>query len=143
VRPLERSGAVSGPLLTLPQVAFTRSGPDARRQRRLMTLGLSASKIASYHPLIAASTRPFMRALLAARSPVDRVAAVRQYAGGLNLRVVYGLEVEGPEDPCLMKVERATELLANEIAGPGLWAVDVFPIRRWGRGKGRTRADEA
>ncbi|KAI0028045.1 cytochrome P450 [Vararia minispora EC-137] len=110
-------------------VAFTHYGPMARRQRRLMSLGLGASRIRSYQPLIASSTLPFLRALLS--SPQDRVAPIRQYAGGLNLHVVYGLNVKGFEDPLLMKVEEVTELLANEIAGAGLWAVDVFPFLKY------------
>ncbi|KAI0056348.1 cytochrome P450 [Artomyces pyxidatus] len=108
-------------------VAFTRYGPASRRQRRLMALGLSRATVPSYHPLITASTRKFLRTLFA--EPGNHLGAVRRYAGGLNLNVVYGLEVTRTDDPYLMKVEGATDLLANEVtAGGGLWLVDIFPF---------------
>lgn len=109
-------------------VAFTRYGEEFRRQRRLMSRGLAQSRIPQYHPLISASTRPLMRSLLAS-SGRDFVPAIRRYAGGLNLNVVYGLEATRDDDPALLKVEGATDLLANHItAGGGLWAVDILPF---------------
>jgi hypothetical protein len=73
------------------------------------------------------STRPLLRSLLAS-SGGDFVPAIRRYAGGLNLNVVYGLEATRDDDPALIKVEDATDLLANQItAGVGLWAVDILP----------------
>ncbi|KAI0260736.1 cytochrome P450 [Gloeopeniophorella convolvens] len=112
-------------------VAFTRYGEESRRQRRLMARGLAQNKIPQYHPLIAASTRPLLRGLIAS-SGSDFVPAIRRYAGGLNLNVVYGLEATRNDDPALLKVEGATDLLANEItAGGGLWAVDVIPFLKY------------
>jgi hypothetical protein len=70
-----------------------------------------------------------LRSLLAS-SGGDFVPAIRRYAGGLNLSVVYGLEATRDDDPALLKAEGATDLLANEItAGGGLWAVDILPCR--------------
>ena len=110
-------------------MAFTRYGEEFRRQRCLMSRGLARGRIPQYHPLITASTRPLLRSLLAS-SGGDFVPAIRRYAGGLNLSVVYGLEATRDDDPALVKVEGATDLLANEItAGGGLWAVDIFPFR--------------
>ncbi|KAH9067874.1 cytochrome P450 [Lactarius vividus] len=112
-------------------VAFTRYGEESRRQRRLMSRGLAQSRIPQYHPLISASTRPLLRSLLAS-SGRDFVPAIRRYAGGLNLNVVYGLEATRDDDPALLKVEGATDLLANHItAGGGLWAVDVLPFLKY------------
>ncbi len=92
-----------------------------------MSRGLAQSRIPQYHPLISASTRPFLRSLLASSSR-DFVPAIRRYAGGLNLNVVYGLEATRDDDPALLKAEGATDLLANHItAGGGLWAVDILP----------------
>ncbi|KAI9441381.1 cytochrome P450 [Lactarius indigo] len=109
-------------------VAFTRYGEESRRQRRLMSRGLAQSRIPQYHPLISASTRPLLRSLLDS-SGRDFVPAIRRYAGGLNLNVIYGLEVAHDDDPALLKVEGATDLLANHItAGGGLWAVDILPF---------------
>ncbi|KAI9465858.1 cytochrome P450 [Lactarius psammicola] len=109
-------------------VAFTRYGEESRRQRRLMSRGLAQSRIPQYHPLISASTRPLLRSLLAS-SGRDFVPAIRRYAGGLNLNVVYGLEATRDDDPALLKAEGATDLLANHItAGGGLWAVDILPF---------------
>ncbi|KAI0002537.1 cytochrome P450 [Russula compacta] len=109
-------------------VAFTRYGEEFRRQRRLMARGLAQSRIPQYHPLITASMRPLLRSLLAS-SGKDFVPAIRRYAGGLNLSVVYGLEATRDDDPALLKVEGATDLLANQItAGGGLWAVDILPF---------------
>ncbi|KAI9451342.1 cytochrome P450 [Russula earlei] len=111
-------------------VAFTRYGEEFRRQRRLMARGLAQARIPQYYPLITASTRPLLRSLLAS-SGSDFVPAIRRYAGGLNLNVVYGLEATRDDDPALLKVEGATDLLANHItAGGGLWAVDILPILR-------------
>ncbi|KAI0001193.1 cytochrome P450 [Russula vinacea] len=112
-------------------VAFTRYGEEFRRQRCLMSRGLARGRIPQYHPLITASTRPLLRSLLAS-SGGDFVPAIRRYAGGLNLSVVYGLEATRDDDPALVKVEGATDLLANEItAGGGLWAVDIFPFLKY------------
>lgn len=112
-------------------VAFTRYGEEFRRQRRLMSRGLGRGVIPQYHPLITASTRPLLRSLLAS-SGGDFVPAIRRYAGGLNLSVVYGLEATRDDDPALIKAEGATDLLANEItAGGGLWAVDILPCLRY------------
>ncbi|KAI0300570.1 cytochrome P450 [Multifurca ochricompacta] len=109
-------------------VAFTRYGEQSRRQRRLMARGLAQPRIPQYHPLIITSTRPLLRALLAS-SGGDFIPAIRRYAGGLNLNVVYGLQPTRDDDPVLLKVEGATDLLANQItAGGGLWAVDVIPF---------------
>src|SRR5713226_10558160 len=94
-----------------------------------MSRGLGRGIIPQYHPLITASTRPLLRSLLAS-SGGDSVPAIRRYAGGLNLNVVYGLEATRDDDPALLKAEGATDLLANEItAGGGLWAVDIIPCR--------------
>ena len=93
-----------------------------------MSRGLGRGVISQYHPLITASTRPLLRSLLAS-SGGDFVPAIRRYAGGLNLSVVYGLEATRDDDPAVLKVEQATDLLANEVAGGGLWAVDIFPFR--------------
>ena len=110
-------------------MAFTRYGEEFRRQRRLMSRGLARGRIPQYHPLITASTRPLLRSLLAS-SGSDFVPAIRRYAGGLNLSVVYGLEATRDDDPALVKVEGATDLLANQItAGGGLWPVDILPCR--------------
>jgi len=119
----------TGPYSTLPlQVAFTRYGEEFRRQRRLMSRGLAQTRIPQYHPLICASIRPLLRSLLAS-SGRDFVPAIRRYAGGLNLNVVYGLEATRDDDPAFLKVEGATNLLANRItAGGGLWAVDILPF---------------
>jgi hypothetical protein len=94
-----------------------------------MSRGLGRGVIPQYHPLITASTRPLLRSLLAS-SGGDFVPAIRRYAGGLNLSVVYGLEATRDDDPALLKAEGATNLLANKItAGGGLWAVDILPCR--------------
>ena len=94
-----------------------------------MARGLAQSRIPQYYPLIAASTRPLLRNLLAS-SGGDFVPAIRRYAGGLNLNVVYGLEATRDDDPALLKAEMATDLLSNHItAGSGLWAVDILPFR--------------
>ena len=94
-----------------------------------MSRGLGRGIISQYHPLITASTRPLLRGLLAS-SGGDFVPAIRRYAGGLNLSVVYGLEATRDDDPALLKAEGATDLLANKItAGGGLWAVDILPCR--------------
>lgn len=94
-----------------------------------MSRGLGRGVIPQYHPLITASTRPLLRSLLAS-SGGDFVPAIRRYAGGLNLSVVYGLEATRDDDPALLKAEGATDLLANKItAGGGLWAVDILPCR--------------
>ena len=110
-------------------MAFTRYGEEFRRQRRLMSRGLGRGVIPQYHPLITSSTRPLLRSLLDS-SGGDFVPAIRRYAGGLNLSVVYGLEATRDDDPALLKAEGATDLLANKItAGGGLWAVDILPCR--------------
>ena len=110
------------------QVAFTRYGEESRRQRRVMARGLGSGRIPQYHPLIIASTRPLLRSLITS-SGRDFVPAIRRYAGGLNLSVVYGLEATRDDDPALVKAEGATDLLANQItAGGGLWPVDILPF---------------
>ena len=94
-----------------------------------MARGLAQWRIPQYHPLITASSRPLLRGLIAS-SGRDFVPAIRRYAGGLTLGVVYGLEATRDDDPALLKVEGATDLLANHItAGGGLWAVDILPFR--------------
>ena len=115
-------------ILLYLQVAFTRYGEEFRRQRRLMARGLAQGRIPQYHPLITASVRPLLRALIAS-SGRDFVPAIRRYAGGLALSVFYGLEATRDDDLAMLKVEQATDLLANEAAGGGLWAVDIFPFR--------------
>ena len=93
-----------------------------------MARGLGPGRIPQYHPLITASTRPLLRSLIAS-SGRDFVPAIRRYAGGLNLSVVYGLEATRDDDPALVKAEGATDLLANQItAGGGLWPVDILPF---------------
>jgi cytochrome P450 len=115
-------------ILLYHQIAFTRYGEEFRRQRRLMARGLAQGRIPQYHPLIIASMRPLLRSLIAS-SGCDFVPTIRRYAGGLALSVVYGLEATRDDDPAMLKVEQATDLLANEVAGGGLWAVDIFPFR--------------
>ncbi|KAI0316607.1 cytochrome P450 [Amylostereum chailletii] len=121
--PLVMSGELCG---AGDMVAFTRYGDVFRRQRRLMSRGLAQNKIKTYLPLITTSTRSFLQSLL--DSPSDYLGSIRQYAGGLNLLVVYGLHVKDKDDPYLVKVENATKLLSVDFAdGGGLWAVDFFP----------------
>lgn len=93
-----------------------------------MARGLGPGRIPQYHPLITSSTRPLLRSLIAS-SGCDFVPTIRRYAGGLTLSVVYGIEATCDDDPALLKVEGATDILANQItAGGGLWPVDILPF---------------
>ncbi|KAG7095320.1 hypothetical protein E1B28_006085 [Marasmius oreades] len=117
-------------------VAFTGSGAQSKRQRRLMNMALAGTRIPTYFPLITRETHCFIRRLLAPKPPTSSqvesqkyyIPLLRRYAGQLTLNVVYGYKVQSDDDPFLNLAEECVDILSNEIAsGGGIWPVDLIP----------------
>jgi cytochrome P450 len=130
-------------------VAFTRYGPQSKRQRKLMGMAFSKDRIPAYKELIERETVGFLNGLISAHSspssePASKsnlpsrffayIPLIRRYAGQLTLSVVYGYTVttsytQIAHDKFLDMAEDCVDLLSNKIAsGGGIWLVDIFPI---------------
>lgn len=110
-----------------------------------MHRALAPRIIPSYHPWIKSSTRLFIRELI--RDPEHYVGSIRRYAGGLTSSVIYGYEVKSAEDRLLLQSEEFVDIMSNEIATGGVFAVDMFPFLQylptWFPGTGfKRRAEE-
>ncbi|KAF5367716.1 hypothetical protein D9758_009835 [Tetrapyrgos nigripes] len=125
-------------------VAFTGYGPQSKRQRKLMNMAFSTTRIPAYHPLIERETHMFLRRLVSIprdtdgnqleleQAQVNYIPLIRRYAGQLTLSVVYGYQAADHEDAFLKLAEECVDLLANKIAsGGGIWPVDIIPALRY------------
>ncbi|KAK7442268.1 hypothetical protein VKT23_016239 [Stygiomarasmius scandens] len=125
-------------------VAFTGYGPQSKRQRRLMNMAFSTTRIPAYHPLIERETHLFLRRLISIpkdaegnqltpeQAQVNHIPLIRRYAGQLTLSVIYGYQAEEHNDPFLKLAEECVDILSNKIAsGGGIWPVDIIPVLRY------------
>ncbi|THH15228.1 hypothetical protein EW146_g5214 [Bondarzewia mesenterica] len=123
-------------LIMLPELcgagnmlAFTGYGDSVLRQRSLMTHFMNQMNIEQGHHLLEFSVHGLATRVLA--NPDHCFKHIRQYAAGIVLRIVYGIELREGDGSLkyLDLVERTTSLLANQItARGGIWAVDIFPF---------------
>ncbi|THU94381.1 cytochrome P450 [Dendrothele bispora CBS 962.96] len=124
-------------------VAFTGYGPQSKRQRRLMNMAFSTTRIPAYHPLIERETHLFLKRLISIpkdaegnqltpeQAQVNHIPLIRRYAGQLTLSVIYGYQAEEHNDPFLNLAEECVDILSNKIAsGGGIWPVDIIPVLR-------------
>lgn len=87
---------------------------------------LGPRTVSKYLSGLEAETKIFIRSLLT--DPENYIPHIRRYAGGLALSIVYGYNVHSNDDKYLQLAEECMDLLANDMAGAGLWPVDVLPF---------------
>ena len=73
-----------------------------------------------------AETKTFIHSLLT--DPDNYIPHIRRYAGGLALSIIYGYNVNSNDDKYLLLAEECMQLLSNDMAGSGLWPVDILPF---------------
>lgn len=102
-----------------------RYGDQLKRGRKIMHKALGPPAIPTYYPLITIETSAFLRRLIA--DPLNYMKITHRYSGGLTLLLIYGYEAISEDDEFLKQGQDSLELLANEVAGGGIWPVDIFP----------------
>ena len=87
---------------------------------------LGPRTVSKYLSGLEAETKTFIRSLLTDSD--NYLRHIRRYSGGLALSIVYGYNVKSNDDKYLLLAEECMNLLANDMAGSGLWPVDILPI---------------
>jgi hypothetical protein len=108
---------------------FTNYGETLRRRRKLVHQTLGPQVVPKYFSGLEALTKTFIRSLLTDSD--NYIRHIRRYSGGLGLSIIYGYQVQSSDDKFLVLAEQCLDLLANDMAGSGLWSVDVLPFLRY------------
>ena len=87
---------------------------------------LGPRTVSKYLSGLEAETKTFIRSLLTDSD--NYLRHIRRYSGGLALSIVYGYNVKSNDDKYLLLAEECMNLLANDMAGSGLWPVDILPF---------------
>ena len=87
---------------------------------------LGPRTLTKYLSGLEAETKTFIRSLLA--DPDNYTPHIRRYAGGVALSIIYGYNVVSNDDKYLLLAEECMQLLSNDMAGSGLWTVDILPV---------------
>ena len=87
---------------------------------------LGPRTVTKYLSGLEGETKTFIRSLVT--NPDNYISHIRRYSGGLALSIVYGYNVDSNDDKYLLLAEECMHLLANDMAGAGLWPVDVLPF---------------
>ena len=87
---------------------------------------LGRRTVTKYLSGLEAETKTFIRSLVTDSD--NYIRHIRRYSGGLALSIVYGYNVKSNDDKYLILAEECMHLLANDMAGSGLWPVDVLPF---------------
>ena len=82
--------------------------------------------LSKYLSGLEAETKTFIRSLVS--DPDNYTPHIRRYAGGLALSIIYGYNVNSNDDKYLLLAEECMQLLSNDMAGSGLWPVDILPF---------------
>ena len=98
---------------------------DAESSCTRQTLGRRT--VTKYLSGLEAETKTFIRSLLTDSNVDNYISHIRRYSGGLVLSIVYGYNVKPNDDKYLLLAEECIHLLANDMAGSGLWPV-VLPF---------------
>ncbi|GJE91204.1 cytochrome P450 [Phanerochaete sordida] len=106
---------------------FMNYGAAYRQSRRLVATFLNPRIASKYWPAQEAESIKF--ALGVRKAPQDVQKLTRWTATSLIIRLVYGLEVTGKDDPLVSLAEDFSRLTADSTT-PGRWLVDSFPILR-------------
>lgn len=119
---LEMGGRLVGYDQTLVLIHY---GARFRTYRKHFSRYLGSPKpIQDLYPLVERESRKFLKHTLA--TPDDVLAHLRKLAGGIILRLTYGIEVQEPEDPFIDLIEHANNNF-NAATVPGAFPVDFFP----------------
>ncbi|KAF5329779.1 hypothetical protein D9619_009098 [Psilocybe cf. subviscida] len=110
---------------------FRPYGSSWRRHRRAFNEHFRASAVQRYQPIQAQGTRAYLNKLL--KSPQDFTSHLREALASVIMKISYGIEVEGFDDPYIVNVEESIKglNLAAGQAGPGAFLVDLIPALKY------------
>ncbi|KAJ3506809.1 hypothetical protein NLJ89_g6662 [Agrocybe chaxingu] len=104
------------------------SDPRFKIFRRLLQTGLNPRASKSYRPIQVQESHVLLKAL--ATTPEDFMAHIRRNAVAVILKVAYGYEVQGNDDPFVQNIEEGFALSAT-LGTAGKYWVEFFPILRF------------
>ncbi|KAF9026329.1 cytochrome P450 [Hymenopellis radicata] len=115
-------------------ILLLRYGPLLRLHRRLVHKVIGETRVSQVYHIQEEETRKFLRNLM--KSPSDLHAHIHEQVlfGSANiasivLRITYGYNVVGPNDPLVEKVEKAVDEFS--LAGSPAYLVNSFPALRY------------
>ncbi|KAL5636445.1 hypothetical protein ACGC1H_000418 [Rhizoctonia solani] len=101
-------------------------GDRMRRTRKLLYEGMSVRAMTDLYPLQEREVVKFIQRLL--KTPEQLQEHIHQTVGSSLLRLTYGYNVKGVNDPLIVMADNAMAMFSI-TAVPG-WMVDVFPFLR-------------
>ncbi|KAF8989842.1 OrdA protein, partial [Hymenopellis radicata] len=123
---LEMAGELMGHSNTVVLLQHNTRFRNFRRHiAKLMGTG---NAIVKYHPMIEGEMRRHLKRVLAHPEQLDE--SLRKTAGGIILKVTYGIDVKEEDDPFVNLIHRSNTFFINATT-PGAFLVDVFPILRF------------
>ncbi|PPQ75850.1 hypothetical protein CVT24_000608 [Panaeolus cyanescens] len=102
--------------------------PEFKEYRRLLQSGLNPRASKSYRPIQIQEVQVLLRGLL--ETPQDFVSHIRRNAVAVVLKVAYGYQVVGHDDPLVVALENGMKQL-GVLYAPGRFLVENFPILRF------------
>ncbi|EJT98943.1 cytochrome P450 [Dacryopinax primogenitus] len=110
------------------EVAFTRNFHLHKDFRRFFSIALSPRLVEGCGAHQIQQMRQVTSEILA--SPDNYLNSINRAVSAIALRIAYGYEVQGKDDPLLAQVNKAADLV-EQILLPGFFLVDVLPILRY------------
>ncbi|KAF8742993.1 cytochrome p450, partial [Rhizoctonia solani] len=108
--------------------AFLPYGEQIRMTRKLLHEAMSPEVMSDLYPLQEQEMVKFVRVLL--KSPNQLKKHIYQMIGSSLLKLIYGYNVKGVDDPLIVLANNAIDIFLATTE-PGAWAVDTIPFLRY------------
>ncbi|CAA7259346.1 unnamed protein product [Cyclocybe aegerita] len=102
--------------------------PRFKTFRRLLQTGLNARAAKGYRPIQVQECQVLLQGL--ANSPEDFMAHIRRSAIAVILKVAYGYQVAGNDDPFVRNLQEGLKVYGG-LSTPGKYWVEFFPVLRF------------
>ncbi|KAG5731004.1 O-methylsterigmatocystin oxidoreductase [Termitomyces sp. T112] len=106
-------------------VALLPIGAYWRLQRRFSRTAFNPKKVNRYHYIMSVNASELSRSLVG--NPEAFVGHVRLAVGRTLMNMVYGIEVQSPDDPYISRPKQSMDFVRRALV-PGAFLVDLVPI---------------
>ncbi|KAF9000229.1 cytochrome P450 [Cyathus striatus] len=120
------TGELAGRKQTMFHMSFF--SPKFKTYRKLLHSALNPRAVKEYESILHQETRTLLNNLLSA--PEKFHFHIRRHTSAIIVRLVYGYQVEKEDDPYIMLVSNALNLIGS-IAIPGKYLVEFLPYLRF------------
>ncbi|CAE6448120.1 unnamed protein product, partial [Rhizoctonia solani] len=100
-------------------------GEEMKRTRRLLYEAMNGKAMSDLYPLQEREIIKFVQGLL--RNPNQLKEHIHQMVGSSLIKLTYGYEVEGVNDPFIVLANEAMAMF-SVVTAPGAWIVDTLPF---------------